>query len=258
MRLIPRGSRQERIFIAAGGLVLSWVLRLIGATSRPTFLGADELRARFADQEQVILAFWHGRMVMMPFGYLGRRACIMNSRHRDGALISRAIERFGIEVVHGSSSRGWVGGLKGLLTAAEVMVSIVALEFSYTQAPRTMKSLVLGLFLFAVSLGNLFTAAVNRYIQIDSPSSAIKVALEESTKAGDNVTVKVDHAGYDEQLGTTDDLAMTYNTADGLRTVIPGEAQLAKALDQIERWSRDNEHKLPHRREKAVPSSLAP
>jgi len=140
---------------------------------------------------------------------------------------------------------GWQILAYALLTAAEVMVSIVALEFSYTQAPRTMKSLVLGLFLFAVSLGNLFTAAVNRYIQIDSPSSAIKVALEESTKAGDNVTVKVDHAGYDEQLGTTDDLAMTYNTADGLRTVIPGEAQLAKALDQIERWSRDNEHKLP-------------
>ena len=119
MRLMPRGSAQERWVVAAGGLLLSWVLRIIGMTSRSTFLGAEELRGCFERKEQVILAFWHGRMVMMPFGYLGQRACIMNSRHRDGALISRAIERFGIEVVHGSSSRGWVGGLKGLLNAAE-------------------------------------------------------------------------------------------------------------------------------------------
>ncbi len=140
---------------------------------------------------------------------------------------------------------GWQILAYALLTAAEVLVSIVALEFSYTQAPRRMKSLVLGLFLFAVSLGNLFTAAVNRYIQIDSPASATKIALEESTKAGDKVTVEVEHAGYDEQLGTADDLRMTYSTADGLRTVIPGEARLSEALDHIEQWTRANDHRLP-------------
>lgn len=64
-----------------------------------------------------MLCFWHGRMVMMPFAYFGRGACIMNSRHRDGELISRAIRRMGIETVRGSSTRGWVGGMKGLLAA---------------------------------------------------------------------------------------------------------------------------------------------
>lgn len=140
---------------------------------------------------------------------------------------------------------GWQILAYALLTAAEVMVSIVALEFSYTQAPRTMKSLVLGLFLFAVSLGNLFTAAVNRYIQIDSPSSAIKVGLQEATKAGDKVSVKLDHAGYDEEIGTPDDLRMTYTTKDGLFTEIPGEVLLKEALDHIEQWSRENDHQLP-------------
>ena len=33
-----------------------------------------------------------------------------------------------------------------VMTAAEVMVSITALEFSYTQAPRKMKSFVMGVF----------------------------------------------------------------------------------------------------------------
>jgi hypothetical protein len=51
-----------------------------------------------------------------------------------------------------------------VLTAAEVMVSVTCLEFSYTQAPRKMKSLVMALYLLSVSAGNAFTSAVNFYI----------------------------------------------------------------------------------------------
>ncbi|HHM06030.1 MAG TPA: MFS transporter [Gammaproteobacteria bacterium] len=51
------------------------------------------------------------------------------------------------------------------LTAAEVMVSITCLEFSYTQAPRTMKSFVMAFFMLSISAGNLFTSAVNFFIQ---------------------------------------------------------------------------------------------
>ncbi|RLB49306.1 MAG: MFS transporter [Deltaproteobacteria bacterium] len=59
----------------------------------------------------------------------------------------------------------WQLGGYILMTAAEVLVSITALEFSYTQAPKRMKSLVMGAFLMSVSIGNLFTAAVNFFIQ---------------------------------------------------------------------------------------------
>jgi POT family proton-dependent oligopeptide transporter len=51
-----------------------------------------------------------------------------------------------------------------LLTAAEVLVSITALEFSYTQAPKKMKSFIMGLYLLSVTLGNMFVAEVNGYI----------------------------------------------------------------------------------------------
>ena len=49
-----------------------------------------------------------------------------------------------------------------ILTASEVMVSITCLEFAYTQAPRSMKSVIMAVFLFSVSLGNYFTAGVNK------------------------------------------------------------------------------------------------
>jgi len=51
-----------------------------------------------------------------------------------------------------------------LLTSAEVMISVTCLEFSYTQAPRSMKSLVFGLFMASVAVGNLFTSLVNFFI----------------------------------------------------------------------------------------------
>jgi POT family proton-dependent oligopeptide transporter len=63
-----------------------------------------------------------------------------------------------------------------VLTAAEVMVSITCLEFSYTQAPKTMKSFVMAFFMLSISLGNLFTSAVNFIIRNPDGSSALEGA----------------------------------------------------------------------------------
>lgn len=52
-----------------------------------------------------------------------------------------------------------------IITAAEVLVSITCLEFSYSQAPLKMKSVIMALFLLSVALGNLFTAIVNLVLQ---------------------------------------------------------------------------------------------
>lgn len=61
-----------------------------------------------------------------------------------------------------------------ILTSAEVMVSITCLEFSYTQAPKVMKSFVMAFFMVSVALGNLFTGAVNFFIQ--NPDGTSKLA----------------------------------------------------------------------------------
>jgi len=60
-----------------------------------------------------------------------------------------------------------------LITAAEIMVSITSLEFSYTQAPKRMKSFIMGLYLLSVSLGNFFVAGVNHYIQNEDGTSKL-------------------------------------------------------------------------------------
>lgn len=60
-----------------------------------------------------------------------------------------------------------------ILTSAEVMISITILEFSYTQAPTKMKSFVMAFFMMSIAVGNLFTSAVNFFIQNDDGSSKL-------------------------------------------------------------------------------------
>jgi POT family proton-dependent oligopeptide transporter len=48
-----------------------------------------------------------------------------------------------------------------ILTSAEIMVSIVCLEFAYTQSPKRMKSFVMGIYFLGVSLGNFYVSGVN-------------------------------------------------------------------------------------------------
>jgi POT family proton-dependent oligopeptide transporter len=55
-----------------------------------------------------------------------------------------------------------------LITAAEIMISITCLEFSYSQAPKRLKSFIMSLYLCSVTLGNLFVAQVNHFIVDES------------------------------------------------------------------------------------------
>ncbi|MDP6934039.1 MAG: MFS transporter, partial [Myxococcota bacterium] len=60
-----------------------------------------------------------------------------------------------------------------IMTTAEVFVSITCLEFSYTQAPKKMKSLIMACFLCSVAIGNVFVSAVNFFIQNDDGTSKL-------------------------------------------------------------------------------------
>ncbi len=73
-------------------------------------------------------------------------------------------------------SIGWQLVAYVVITSAEVMVSVTCLEFSYTQAPREMKSFVMSIYLLSVSAGNLFTMLVNGFIQNPDGTSKLEGA----------------------------------------------------------------------------------
>jgi POT family proton-dependent oligopeptide transporter len=70
-------------------------------------------------------------------------------------------------------SIGWQFVAYIFLTGAEVMVSITAIEFAYTQAPRKMKSMIQSIELLAISLGNMFAAVVNDVIKNEDGTSKL-------------------------------------------------------------------------------------
>lgn len=61
-----------------------------------------------------------------------------------------------------------------LLTAGEVMASITALEFAYTQAPTHLKAVVQAVYLLSVTMGNWFTAGVQWFIS--NPDGSAKLS----------------------------------------------------------------------------------
>jgi proton-dependent oligopeptide transporter, POT family len=63
-----------------------------------------------------------------------------------------------------------------ILSAGEIMVSITCLEFSYTQAPKKMKSLIMAIYYASIALGNTFTAQVNHFIQKPDGTSRLEGA----------------------------------------------------------------------------------
>lgn len=98
----------------------------------------------------------------------------------DSAAMAKAIAAAGVMVQKDGTtvranwpSVAWQLLAYVVITAAEVLVSITCLEFSYTQAPQQMKSLIMSMYLLSVSLGNLFTAAVNRLTMDQSGNTTL-------------------------------------------------------------------------------------
>lgn len=59
------------------------------------------------------------------------------------------------------------------LSAGEVMVSVTALEFAYTQAPKSLKSFIMSYYLLSVSLGHIIVAFINRFIYDEAGNSLL-------------------------------------------------------------------------------------
>jgi len=177
------------------------------------------------------------------------------------AFVQRAIDA-GLQ-----PSIGWQIAAYAILTASEVMVSITCLEFSYTQAPRTMKSVIMAFFMMSVSLGNIFTAGVNHAILVDSHAAAAKSLAAEVAKQGDDASpdqrkamasdrrmayetipgegFAVALSGVDGVLGTEDDIKLGFAPDGSMAGFVGDEADaIDQAIDQIGTYW-ESHHRLP-------------
>ena len=89
--------------------------RLVGLTLRHRIEGHETLRALHAAGKPAILVSWHGRLLLGVLAFRRYRPVIAVSPSSDGDRIAQIIQRLGWDTARGSSSRGGVRALLGLV-----------------------------------------------------------------------------------------------------------------------------------------------
>jgi lysophospholipid acyltransferase (LPLAT)-like uncharacterized protein len=94
-----------------GGMVMGGLFSTVRFRSE-----GDESYRRFRREgTPVIFSAWHGQLLPLAYRHRDEGVVALVSEHADGEYLVRLIERIGFRTVRGSSTRGGIQGLKGLI-----------------------------------------------------------------------------------------------------------------------------------------------
>lgn len=106
---------KDRILLQIIPRIYVWVLRLFSLTIRKEYLHEEYPKEFWNQGLHIIISFWHQRLMMMPFLRHSGRVGMLISQHRDGEFIARAVNQFGVNPVRGSTTRGGLSALRGMI-----------------------------------------------------------------------------------------------------------------------------------------------
>lgn len=132
---LEKYSFKERLIIRFVGIFSYLVVRLIGLTIRFQVTNPEFEEEVLAAGKQPIYSFWHDRMVTSTYFFRGRGIIVLSSQSFDSEYTARCIQRFGYGIVKGSSTRGAVSGLVGMIRAMKAG-SPVAFTVDGPKGPR--------------------------------------------------------------------------------------------------------------------------
>jgi lysophospholipid acyltransferase (LPLAT)-like uncharacterized protein len=113
-RRFVRSDRLRRVLCYSIYLYIRFVYR----TGRWDVEGAEHPRRLREAGKPFILAFWHGRLMMIPMAWQRLAPIYMLiSAHRDGRIIADAVAHFGVQTVTGSTRRGGSAALRTMVKA---------------------------------------------------------------------------------------------------------------------------------------------
>jgi lysophospholipid acyltransferase (LPLAT)-like uncharacterized protein len=122
LMLSPNKPNVWHRFLRSTGLrgIACWLIhryiRFVYFTNRWSVEGEERPRRLSEEGRSFIVAFWHGRLLMMPLAWHGLVPFhMLISAHRDGRIIAGAMGYFGIDTVAGSTSRGGSAALRTML-----------------------------------------------------------------------------------------------------------------------------------------------
>jgi lysophospholipid acyltransferase (LPLAT)-like uncharacterized protein len=117
MRVPKRWLRSKFSLSVASWLIAAYA-RLIWWTGRWEIEGREHLLRLQGASRPFIGAFWHGRILIMPFAKQRQATFhMLISAHSDGRIIAGAVRHFGIHWIAGSTSKGGGAALRSMLRA---------------------------------------------------------------------------------------------------------------------------------------------
>lgn len=107
----------SRLFQEIICLLLVSYMKLVFLTSKKKFIFSEALQEIIKNRKPFILCFWHNRLMMMPFlgAYIIKKSrkyfpefhfMSLASKHGDGRFVGRAMEKFGLMSILGSTQGG--------------------------------------------------------------------------------------------------------------------------------------------------------
>lgn len=118
---------RKKLIAWIGPSLAYWTIRFLGLTMRLEEVNSEIPRTFLKNGTLAIGAFWHGRLLMMPclqkmhpeYGEKGRKMSFLVSPHRDGQIIGKAVQRFGLRAILGSTTRRGYLAIQGMLKATK-------------------------------------------------------------------------------------------------------------------------------------------
>ena len=116
---------RKKLVAWLGSWFAYWAIKILALTMQFEEINPEIPRQFWENGVPAIGAFWHGRLLMMPVVYKGKKLSFLVSPHRDGQVVGKALNRFGFHPILGSTTRKGFSGFKQMAKSHGSDIAIV-------------------------------------------------------------------------------------------------------------------------------------
>lgn len=118
MLQILKDRRHKFRYIITAQLI-SWYVHFMGFFTKYIFAGS-QAALDMDGKHRAIYAFWHNQQCFLLYPYRKHgKICVLVSMSKDGEFIARALPKFRMKAMRGSTTRGGYSALRGLMDITE-------------------------------------------------------------------------------------------------------------------------------------------
>jgi lysophospholipid acyltransferase (LPLAT)-like uncharacterized protein len=118
-------SFKKKLVSWLGPWLAYWAIKTLSWTMKFEEIHPEIPKSFWEKEIPAIGAFWHGRLLMMPIVYKGKKLSFLVSPHRDGQVVGKALQRFGFHAILGSTTRKGFSGFIKMVKAHGSDIAIV-------------------------------------------------------------------------------------------------------------------------------------